>query len=702
MQQEAAECGAACLGMVLAAHGRWTTLAEMREACGVSRDGVKASNILTAARRSGMLAKGLRVELDGLAKLVCPFIAFWHFNHFVVVEQYRPGSKQGRAWINDPATGPRLVSAAEFEEAFTGVVLTFEPLPEFERQGRRDRLAVLIGSRLRGFGRAFALSVIAGLLLVVPGIVAAGATRIFIDRILLEGAHAWLPALAAGVAFLALFKAGMTYLQQVTLARAQAGLSIATATDQMWRLLHLALGFFSQRFAGDIANRFALIDQMSGLLTTALAPAAIALISIGAFGGALFGLDPVLGAIASVSALLALGALVLLARTNADSGRRLIKDEARLQAATVQGISIAGELKAHGIERPWLARWMGYHAKVIDAEQRARVLTIWLNQVAGLIMALGATAILVVGGFRVVDGVISIGILLAFQTLMGSFSGPLLSLVGVGGQFQQFRGIAERLDDIATYRTFTDGASDVTEVRQTGLQLRNVGFAYGPFEDAVLTDFSLDIAPGSRIAIVGRTGSGKSTVGRLIAGLLEPTQGTITFGGVPMADWPRAQLREMIAYLDQEPGLFEGTVRDNIALWDPSIGEDRIAGATRDAQAHGFITARERGYDHRISEGGGNLSGGERQRITLSRALVGDPLVMVLDEATSALDPVIEKEVMDAVRRRGCTCVMIAHRIASVRDCDLIVVMENGRMVETGTHEELLDRSGIYSALVES
>jgi NHLM bacteriocin system ABC transporter peptidase/ATP-binding protein len=701
LQQEAAECGAACLAMVLAAHGRWISLAAAREQCGVSRDGVKASNILRAARNAGMMAKGLRVETEGLTGIACPFIAFWSFNHFVVVERYQPKSARVRAWINDPASGPRTVGVAEFEEAFTGVVLTFEPHSDFAPEGRRDRFATLIGDRMKGFEHGFTIAFLAGVLLVVPGIVAAGAVRVFIDRVLLAGTTSWLPVLAGGLVVLALFRALITYLQQSALARTQAGLSIAASTVQMWRLLHLALGFFSQRFAGDIANRFTLVDQLAGVLTGGLAPAAIALVAIGAFGGALFGLDPVLGAIASISALLALGALVLIARASADSGRRLVKDDARLQAATVQCVSMASELKAHGMERPWLARWMGYHAKLIDAEQRSRKITIGLSQFSALIMTLAGTAVLVAGGWRVMDGTISVGILLAFQTIMGSFATPVLSLVGVGGQFQQVRGIAERLDDIATYRTLLDGTRDVSAVVEVGLEVQSVGFAYGPFEPPVIQDFSLDIKPGERIALVGVTGSGKSTAGRLIAGLIEPTQGTITLGGIPLASWPRARLRTMIAYLDQDASLFEGTVRDNIALWDDSISEKSIARAAHDARAHGFITARERGYDFRITETGANLSGGERQRIALSRALTGNPLLLVLDEATSALEPAVEKEVMDAVRRRGSACIMIAHRLASVRDCDSILVMENGRVIERGTHRELTSRNGAYARLVE-
>jgi ABC-type bacteriocin/lantibiotic exporter with double-glycine peptidase domain len=327
-----------------------------------------------------------------------------------------------------------------------------------------------------------------------------------------------------------------------------------------------------------------------------------------------------------------------------------------------------------------------------------------MSECSSLAMTLSSVAVLVIGGLRVMDGTISIGILLAFQTLFWSFSGPVLSLVGVGGQLQQVRGMAERLDDIARYKTVQppETAAVPLPVADIGLSLHEISFTYAPLAPPFIDKLSLQLRPGRRIALVGGSGSGKSTLGRLMVGLVEPTGGHVELGGVPLRLWPTAPLRRVLAYVDQNVGLFEGTIADNITLWDASMSDERIVAAARDARVHDMITARRGGYATRVIEGGGNLSGGERQRLALARAFAANPSVLVLDEATSALDPPVEKDIMDAIRRRGCACVIIAHRLSTIRDCDQILVMDAGRVIETGTHDELIRLGGPYSRLIES
>jgi NHLM bacteriocin system ABC transporter peptidase/ATP-binding protein len=704
MQQEAVECGAACLAMIMAAHGRWVALEELRETCGVGRDGTKATNLLRAARSFGMLAKGLKKDVDDLATLACPYVVFWNFNHFVVVEQYKTSARSDRIWLNDPATGPRRVSAAEFNESFTGVALTFEPGPDFVEHGRRPSLLSLVRARLAGTGLGMSHALLAGLLLVIPGVIAAGFTKIFIDYVLLDQASDWLMPLVCAMAAFALMRALLVFLEQTVLARIQAAVAITAATQQMWTLLHLSLGFFKQRFAGDIANRFMLVDRMSALVAGNLAPAAIALISVVGYGAALFVLDPVLAAVAMGSALLSLYLLAASSRGLENQSRRMIGDESKLYAATIQGVSSADDFKATGTESLFISRWMGYQAKVVDAEQRSRFSASLMSEASLLVMTLSSVAVLVVGGLRVMDGAISIGILLAFYTLLGSFTGPILSLVGVGGQLQQVRGMAERLDDIARYRTVkaAERASVKLPVADLGLDLRDVSFSYAPLGPAFIDRMNLKLRPGKRIALVGGSGSGKSTLGRLMVGLVEPTGGRVELGGVALALWPTADLRRVLAYVDQDVGLFEGTIYDNLTLWDPSMPDERVVAAARDARVHEIITARQGGYATRVIEGGGNLSGGERQRLALARAFASNPAVLVLDEATSALDPPVEKDIMDAIRRRGCACVIIAHRLSTIRDCDEILVMQDGQVVEAGTHDQLIGLGGAYCHLVES
>lgn len=709
MQQEAVECGAACLAMILAAHGRWASLEELRESCGVGRDGTKAVNILRVARGFGMIAKGLKKEVEDLAHLACPFVVFWNFNHFVVVEQMKlRDNNRGHVWINDPASGPRAVAASEFNRAYTGVALAFEPGTEFVEHGLRPSLGSLLRARLSGHGIGLGHALLAGALLIVPSIVAAGFARVFIDHVVLDKAKTWLMPLIGAMAGFAVLRALLLFLQQSTLARLQTAIGTSTAAQQMWSVLHLSLGFFSQRYAADIANRFTMADRLSGMVAGGLAPTSIACVSIIGYGLALFMLDPVMAAIVTCSAGLALLLLGFSTRGLEDASRRMVGDESRFQAATVHGVHSVDDFRATGTEGLFMSRWMGYQAKVVDAEQASRFRSSLLNELSSLIMALGIVAVVIVGGIRVIDGLATIGILLAFQTLMGNFNGSVLSLVGGGGQLQQVRGLAERLDDVARYKTVMQaGVLSSPKLHLApgagiGLEMRGVSFGHAPLEPPFIEDFSLKLAPGSRVALVGGSGSGKSTIGRLIVGLIEARGGDILLGGVPLSDWPTAKLRKHIAFVDQEVGLFEGSIRDNITLWDASVPESRIVTAARDAGAHDFITARPGGYDARLTEAGGNLSGGERQRLALVRAFAVQPTILVLDEATSALDPPVEKAVMNAIRRRGCACVIIAHRLSTIRDCDLIIVLDNGRVVEAGNHATLSARGGRYSALIEN
>jgi len=703
MQQEAVECGAACLAMILAWHGRWVTLEEMRDLCGVARDGTKASNMLRAARSLGMVAKGLSKEIDELADLPLPLIVFWNFNHFVVVDALM---RNGAVRINDPATGPRVVGRAEFDDAFTGVVLAFAAGPDFVPEGARPSLAGILARRVSGYRRGLVLAALAGTLAAIPTIFSAGLSRVFVDGVLVQQQAAWLVPLLLGMIGVAALRALLTYLQQISLLRTQTAMSVALVSRQMWAVLHLPLSFFAQRFAGDIAGRFMLVDRLTGLLTGTLMPVAISLVAIVIYGIALFFLDPILTLVVLIGSLLALLVLSLSVRGIENASRRMVHDEAKLQAITIQGVAMVEDFRASGTEGMFVSRWAAHLAKVVDAEQNSQFRSTLLSNLSMAVIGLTAVAVLVVGGFRVMDGVITIGMLLAFQLLMGNFTGPLLSLVGVGGQLQQVRGLAERLDDIVAYRTGlpvpqapSEGANPPLSA---ALTLRNVSFGYSALDGPLIDDLSLEIASGARVAIVGGSGSGKSTLGRLMVGLIRPRSGTVEIAGVSLEAWHTAALRRSLAYVDQSVSLFEGTIAENITLWDRTLPEERRIAAAHDAVAHGFIAARSGGYAAQLTEAGANLSGGERQRLAIARALAVDPAILVLDEATSALDPEAELIVMDAVRRRGCTCVVIAHRVSTVRDCDLILVMETGRVVESGTHAELMQRGDRYRQLVEN
>lgn len=712
LQMEAVECGAASLSMVLGFYGCFVPLEELRYVCGVSRDGTKASNLLKAARRYGLKAKGFTMDPQGLADLPLPLIVFWNFNHFVVVEGLGPGEVH----LNDPATGPRTVSEGEFSEAFTGVALAFEPGPEFQPAGRRASALGGLFSRLNGAGSAFVLVLLASVCLVIPGLLVPAFTRIFVDFYLVEGLRDWLWPLLLGMVAAAGLRIGLTVLQQETLIRLQTRLTVGGSARFFWHVLRLPVGFFAQRYSGEIGARVMLNDRVATLVTGDLATTLVSLLTMVVYALIMLQYDWVLTvvgiALAGVNGL----AFALVSRRLADASQRLLMDRGKLTGVVMQGLQMIESYKASGTEDLFFARWAGYHAKVINTEQDLGRRRAILGAVPVLIGLISATAMLVIGGLRVMDGALTMGMLVAFQTLMASFAAPAAGLVGLGAQFQETQGCLTRLDDVLAHPCDSEFAAPApalapSPVRPAAVALakvsgrvtvEGVSFGFLPTSPPLIQDFTLHLEPGSRIALVGGSGSGKSTVGKLITGLYRPWSGRILFDGQPIEQVPRAILRASVALVDQDIALFEGSVRDNLSLWDGTLAEERLVRAAQDAAVHGVIAQRPDSYDHKIQEGGRNFSGGQRQRIEIARALAADPTVLVLDEATSALDAETERAVMENLRRRGCTSIIIAHRLSTVRDCDEILVLEKGRVVERGRHEALMAMGGLYRTLVES
>ena len=705
LQMEAVECGAACLAMILGFLRCHVPLETLRYACGVSRDGTSASGLIKAAGSHGLIAKGFTTEPEALGAFRLPFIVFWNFNHYVVVE----GFGRNTVHINDPGTGPRTISSGEFDIAFTGVVLTFEPGPDFVTGGRRRSVWDGLGRRMRGTRTAFAFVVLASFGLVVPGLLVPAFSRIFVDYYLIQGLHDWLAPLLIGMAAAAALRAGFAWLRQHYLLRLQTKLVLRGSGAFFWQVLRLPMRFFAQRYAGDIAMRIMLNDRVAELIAGDLAVAVMSLMAMAVYAAVMAQYDVALTCLAVTFAGLNLAAFALVARRLSNASQRLLLDEGRLIAVAMQGLQMIESVKASGTEDLFFSRWAGHLAKVINAEQDLSRTRMLLGISPVLLSMLGSAAILVLGGFQVMDGRISIGTLVAFQALMISFSAPLADMVHLGSQLQEAAADIIRLDDVLAHEVdaeFAPAAHRVAaepRVKLTGrVRLRDVSFGFIPCAPPLIEDFSLALEPGTRVALVGASGSGKSTIGKLIAGLYQPWNGEILFDGIPLSAIPRALLRSSLAIVDQEIVLFGGSVSDNIGLWDPTMPEDRIIRAGRDALIHDEICARPENYDYRLAEGGRNFSGGQRQRIEIARALVTNPAVLILDEATSALDTVTEKQVIDNVRRRGCSCLIIAHRLSTIRDCDEIIVLDRGRVVERGRHDDLIAASGLYRQLVES
>jgi NHLM bacteriocin system ABC transporter peptidase/ATP-binding protein len=707
LQMEAVECGAAALGIVLAHFGRWVPLEELRIACGVSRDGSKASNMVKAARQYGLEAKGFKKEPQALRTTRPPMILHWNFNHFVVLEGF--GSK-GQVYLNDPAGGPRTVTGEELDQAFTGVVLTFQPGPEFEKKGDPPRLVPALRSRLAGARAALAFVLLAGLALVIPGLVVPVFSKVFIDSVLLENRRDWLPPLLLAMGFTALMTGALTWLQQSHLLRLETRLAVGASSRFLWHVLRLPTEFFSQRSAGDISSRVAINDRVAQLLTRDLATNALGTLMIVFFAAILFQYDPVLTLVGIGVVSLNVAALRYVSRKRVDGNRRLAQDQGKLIGTAIGGLQTIETLKATGGESDLFTRWAGYQAKVVNGRQDLERYTQILDAVPPMLSAVNTALILGIGGLRVMNGDMTLGGLVAFQLLMALFIAPINRLVSLGGRLQIVEGDMNRLDDVLRYRIDPTAGTGAGEEPAEGeavklaghLELRKVSFGYSRLDPPLIEGLSITLKPGSRVALVGGSGSGKSTVSKLITGLYQPWEGEIRFDGRSRSEIPPGVMTNSLATVDQSVFLFEGTVRENLTLWDPTIPLPEVVAAAKDACIHDDIAARPGGYDSPVDEGGTNWSGGQRQRLEIARALVGRPTVLVLDEATSALDPTTESRIDEGLRRRGCTCLIVAHRLSTIRDADEIIVLEQGKVIQRGSHDDLKGGDGPYARLISA
>jgi len=705
LQMEAVECGAAALGMVMAHFGLWVPLEELRVQCGVSRDGSKASNVLKAARHYGLDAKGYKYsELEKLYEQDLPVILFWNFNHFVVLDGY----KNGEVFLNDPAQGPRKISLQELDGSYSGVVLTFKQAPEFKKGGAPPTMGPALRRRLVGSETALMFTVICGLFLVIPGLIIPTFTRVFIDDYLVRG-QSWM------VSYLMMFMVGtlalqglLTWLQKYYLLRLESKLALSTSSQFFNHILRLPAAYFGQRFAGEIGSRVLINDKVAKVVSGRLASTAIDLVMM-IFYFVLMCLYSVsLTLIVTAIGLLNVAAVQLSARLRVDATRKLMQDKGKLMGVAMNGLQMIETIKATGSESEFFARWAGYYAKSVNTQQFIQVLAQSQGSIPNLVQTLSTAAVLVVGGFKVMNGDLTVGMLVAYQTLLGSFMRPINTLVSFGSTLQELQADMNRLDDVTRYPEDKQYGQDRSKleydprvVKLSGLvELKNVTFGYNPLEPPLIEDFSLRVEPGRRVALVGSSGSGKSTVAKVISGLYENWGGEILFDGKPRHEIPRDLLVNSIAVVDQEVFLFGGTVNENVTMWDSTVPVQRVGTAARDAAIAEVVEAREGGYKSMVQEGGGNFSGGQCQRLEIARGLVGEPTIMILDEATSALDPTTEMHIDDSMRRRGCTCIIIAHRLSTIRDADEIIVLERGKIVQRGTHDLMRDVDGPYRRLI--
>ena len=703
MQMEALECGAACLAMVAAYYGKWVPLEQVRLDCGVSRDGSNARNVLVAARSYGFAAKGYRYEPDSLrTDGRFPCIIHWNMEHFVVLN----GFTKDKAVLNDPARGLVSVSMEEFDRSFTGICLILEPGAAFTPGGKPKSVLEFARHRLKGAGPAIAFVVLCTIIGSLLGIIQPAFSRIFYDRLLTGQNPEWfMPFMAALIVFscLQVFIAGVQMLYS---NRINARFAVVGSTSFLWKVLHLPMDFFSQRLAGDIQARQSSNAGVANALVNTFAPLSLQLIMMVFYFVVMVRYSWQLTLLGLVSIAVNMAMARVISQKRINLSRVQMRDGGKLSSATVSGIEMIETIKASGAENGFFGRWAGYQASVNTQQMRSARMEQILGLIPSVISVVCSSAITIAGAWLTMNGQFTVGMIAQFQGFLSSFSGPIGSLISAGQSLMEMRTEMERIEDVMQYpddpafHTAPDEAEGSFEKLSGMVELKNVTFGYSRLAQPLIRDFNLTLKPGSRVALVGASGCGKSTVAKLISGLYQPWSGEILFDGQPMGSISREKLTGSLAVVDQDIVIFEDTIANNIRMWDTSIEDFEVTLAAWDAQIYHDIMRRDGGFQNKLTEGGKDLSGGQRQRLEIARVLAQDPTIIIMDEATSALDAKTEYEVVSAIRNRGITCIVVAHRLSTIRDCDEILVMDGGLVVERGTHEELMARGGRYTELV--
>ena len=705
MQMEALECGAACLAMVLAYYGKWMPLEQVRVDCGVSRDGSKAGNVMKAARSYGLEAKGFRMGLEAVKGFTAfPCIIHWNLNHFVVLCGFR-----GKyVCINDPARGSVRVTMDEFDQAFTGIVMAFAPTADFVPDGKRTSTLSFARKRLSGAGTAMAFVMLTSIIGYMFTLLSPAFSRFFMDRLLTgENSELLMPFIAL-VTAVSLLQILVTAVRAVYSLKINGKMAVIGSSSFMWKILKMPMEFFSQRMAGDIQTRHSANATIAESLVNTLTPLALSVVMMIFYLAVMLRYSLLLTLVGLLSILINVSMSRIISEKRVNITRVQTRDAGKLASATVSGIRMVETIKASGAENGYFQRWAGFQASVNEQNTKYARLNQYFGSIPAFITTLANAVVLVLGIWLCMRGKFTLGMVTAFQSFLASFLSPAMTMVNAGQTLQEMRTQMERVEDVMEYPEdvyFSDVpvSEDKDYDKLTGaVELKNVTFGYSRLDPPLIENFSLRIKPGGRIALVGASGCGKSTISKLISGLYQPWSGEILFDGKPIAGIDRAVFTGSVAVVDQDIILFHDTIANNIKMWDDSIEDFEVILAARDAQIHDDIMARPGGYQGMITEGGRDLSGGQRQRLEIARVLAQDPHIVIMDEATSALDARTEYELTKAVKERGITCIIIAHRLSTIRDCDEIIVLDRGKVVERGTHEELFAKGGYYTELITS
>ena len=700
MQMEVVECGAASLTMILAHYGKWLPLEEVRAACGVSRDGSSAKMILQAARNYGLDAKGFRMSPEALEGKQ-PAIIHWNFEHFVV---FRGFDRKGRACINDPGIGPVKWPMEEFRKHYTGVCLTFEPTEKFEKGGQQTSILSYMKKNLNGVSEAFWLTFSFALMGAFVALLSPLFTRIFLDEILSGKNADWVKWFFIGMGALAVFQFFVVLLQSRYTKRVAGALALKSNKDYLRHLLRLPMSYFAMRHVGDLQQRMHLNQEITNSLIEVLAPQVINIGLLVLYLFLMFSYSFWLTIIGFVAAGVNLAIVHYFANLRINLIRSMEQSEGQYFSATISCIDNMESIKAAGAETGFFKYWSGLWAHKFNVNANADKQQAQVALLPVMANALCSVAVLVLGAYLILQGDLTVGMLMAFQGFMGSFLAPVNELVNGSQKIVEMRSQMERVEDVMKYpEDHRDSEKEILQGKLGGLlEMKHVTFGYSPIQPPLIEDFNLRVEPGHSVALVGPSGCGKSTLAKLISGLYKPWSGEILFDGRPIESIPNEELTNSVAVIDQNVVLFDDTIAQNIRMWDPSIEDFTLMMACNDAEIRADIVSRPEGFDTKIVKGGQNFSGGQRQRFEIATALAREPIVLIMDEATSALDPKTEDEVMKRIRRMGPTQIIVAHRLSTIRDCDEIIVMDQGKILQRGRHEELIAQEGFYQKLMKS
>jgi NHLM bacteriocin system ABC transporter peptidase/ATP-binding protein len=704
LQMEATECGAASLAMILAYYGRWLPLEFLRQECGVTRDGSNADNLLKAARRQGCVAKAFAGRSEVLRKKEFPLILFWEFNHFLVLE----GFQGDTVFLNDPAMGRRTVTWDEFLTSYTGVYMKITPSENFKPEGEPYSIVKTVAAKLKEDKWALIFLMVLGLCMIIPGLAIPVMGQIFIDDVFSLKHADWIVKLLNAMFGTMILLGIMTAMRAAVLTYWQKKLTIADSSGFFWHVLRMPVTFFQQRYAADIASRIQFNESTAEVLSNQAATALLDLLVALFYLLLLFQYSVPLTLIGISISVVDIFVFLYMRRRQTDLIMRIQQDASKAYGVLMSGLMMVESIKANGSEGDLFAKWAGYAAKASVATQEMKLWTMKVKLLPLLLGGLNTALIMTVGGFSIMEGIMTAGIYMAFNNLIAKFHEPVQKLLSLGNVLQNTEMQMRRLDDVRRYKTDSLNYPDENQtVSFTGnrlsgeLTLKDVSFGYSPLDPPLIEHFDLHLEPGRWAAVVGSSGSGKSTLAKLVAGLYEEWSGEILFDGVKRREIPRPVIVNSLATVDQDVFQISGTVRQNISMFDKSVPSTDIVQAAQDACIHDDIIQLQGGYDAEVAEGGLNFSGGQRQRLEIARALAFNPSLLILDEATSAIDPMTEQKCLENIRRRGCTCLIVAHRLSTIREADEIIVLERGKVAERGTHRELISHDGPYRRLIE-